>query len=519
MSVDEKLAAPRIIRTRIGVMTYLAPMEALTSEEPLLEFNSASEECLQSQEIQIVVDLARVPLLASTAMEALLAFQRRLVKLGGWLKVTNVNPTIREIFRITDFKDFISIIDPAGSFSTPHQPEHKQPTNQKLGDILIEQGLLTSERINDAITLQKKTGKRIGQILIDKGWVTEQQTLEALAEQLSLPYVKLKPGLFDPALTSLLEKHTLKRLRVLPLFKVFGLLFLATADPQAAPNIKEVEEFTGCQVRPVLAGREDILKSIASSTPENPHTEVLLNDLEDDFEVIATHEIQDYSLIDEMAAESPVINLINSLIQRAVHDQASDIHLEPSRTTSRIRFRIDGLLYEVMTPKIEMHPALVSRLKVMANLDIAEHRLPQDGRIQVHTQGRAVDLRFSSLPTLYGEKIVLRVLDKNQAILDIDKLGLTKNNVVSLKHLASRNHGLILVTGPTGSGKTTTLYAVINYLNSIEKHIVTIEDPVEYQMEIINQNEVKAHIGLAAIICQLFLRPGFARGRAKIRAI
>ena len=187
---------------------------------------------------------------------------------------------------------------------------------------------------------------------------------------------------------------------------------------------------------------------------------------------------------------------MNSIIQRAVHDGASDIHLEPFRTHSRIRFRIDGLLYEFTAPRVELHPALVSRLKVMANLDIAERRMPQDGRIQVHTQGRSVDLRFSSLPGLFGEKVVLRILDKNQAILDINKLNLSINNLAVFKNLLDANHGLILVTGPTGSGKTTSLYAALNHLKSIEKNIVTIEDPVEYQLDIINQNEVRDTIGL-----------------------
>jgi len=188
--------------------------------------------------------------------------------------------------------------------------------------------------------------------------------------------------------------------------------------------------------------------------------------------------------------------MVNSIIQRAVHDGASDIHIEPAKKICRVRFRIDGLLYEVMTPRLELNPAIVSRLKVMANLDISERRMPQDGRIQVHTQGRSIDLRFSSLPGLYGEKVVLRVLDKNQAILDVAKLGMVDSNLGAFKELLNRSYGLVLVTGPTGSGKTTTLYSAINYLNSIEKNIVTIEDPVEYQLDIINQNAVKEQIGL-----------------------
>jgi type IV pilus assembly protein PilB len=224
---------------------------------------------------------------------------------------------------------------------------------------------------------------------------------------------------------------------------------------------------------------------------------VLLESLAEDFQFVEAYQPDDSTIIDEIAAESPVINMVNSIIQRAVRDHASDIHIEPSRTMTRVRFRIDGLLYEIMTLRPDLQPAVVSRLKVMANLDIAEKRLPQDGRIQVHTQGRSIDLRFSSLPGLHGEKIVLRVLDKNQFILDIDKLGLAEQNLASFKELLSRSYGLILVTGPTGSGKTTTLYAALNYLNSIEKNIVTIEDPVEYQMDIVNQNPIKESIGLS----------------------
>ena len=230
------------------------------------------------------------------------------------------------------------------------------------------------------------------------------------------------------------------------------------------------------------------------------HKTILGTDLfdivEDDFQVMENKTPDDYSQIDELAEGSPVINMVNSVIQRAIRDGASDIHIEPARNKSRIRLRIDGVLYEFSTLKSELHASLVSRLKVMANLDIAERRLPQDGRIQVHTRGKQVDLRFSSLPGLFGEKVVLRVLDKNESLLDLNKLGMLDHNLDAYKRLLSKSYGLILATGPTGSGKTTSLYAALNYLNSIEKNIVTIEEPVEYQMEIINQNEVRENIGL-----------------------
>jgi type IV pilus assembly protein PilB len=308
--------------------------------------------------------------------------------------------------------------------------------------------------------------------------------------------VRLRAGLYDTVVVHLLDKESATRMRVLPLFKVRGVLSLATSDPQSIPINDEVEERTGCEVRPVLARREDILATINEAYSGNEYADTILDDVDDDFQVVENLVPDDYSVIDEMAEGSPVINLVNSVIQRAVRDGVSDIHIEPSRSKSRIRFRIDGVLYEVTAPRAELHPAIVSRLKVMANLDIAERRMPQDGRVQVHTQGRAVDLRFSSLPSLFGEKVVLRVLDKNQSLLDVNKLGMADGNLSLYKQLLARSYGLILATGPTGSGKTTSLYAALNYLNSIEKNIVTIEDPVEYQIEIVNQNEVREHIGL-----------------------
>ncbi len=496
MSATEEHIKAEIMHTQIGVMTYLAPKGVLSNESGIAELHESVNECLQAFETQIVIDLAKVQRLNSAALESLLDIQEKLVKVGGWLKVAQLNSLIREIFYITDFAEYVCMVEPEAGNDNEYYPKTSGDNKLRLGDILVERGLITEARISEAIRLQKKLDKRMGQIIIDKGWVSENDVLTALAQQLSVPFVSLRTGIYDPDIVEQLDVETATRLKVLPLFKVRGALSLATADPQAIHSFDEIEERLNCRVRPVLARREDILKTINEAYAGDRYTAELITEIDEDFEVIENTTPDDYSTIDEMAAESPVINLVNSIIQRAVHDGASDIHIEPSRTKSRVRYRIDGVLYEVMTPKSELHAALVSRLKVMANLDIAERRIPQDGRIQVHTQGRSVDLRFSSLPGLFGEKIVLRVLDKNQAILDVNKLGMTDDNLSCFKELLERSHGLILVTGPTGSGKTTSLYAALNYLNSIEKNIVTIEDPVEYQVEIVNQNEVKNKIGL-----------------------
>jgi type IV pilus assembly protein PilB len=492
MSAAKEAVATEILRSRIGVMTHLAPRSSLADEKTIGELRTEAESCLGQGDVQLVIDLAAVQLVNSAVLEALVDIQEQAMRLGGWLKLANPNPIVLDIFRISGLADYVNIMD-----VNPGDYQQPPAVPRKLGDILIARGLLTEERITEAIQIQKKSSRRLGQIFIDKGWVPEQEVLRALGEQLSVPYVRLRAGIHDPEIVALIDRSAAMRLQVLPLQKVRGELALATVDPQAIPAFDEVEQQVGCRVRPVLACREEILNAINDSYGGNIDTIGLISDVDEDFEVIESLVPDDYAAIDEMAEGSPVINLVNSLVQRAVRDGASDIHIEPSRSKSRVRFRIDGVLYEVTVLKAELHPAIVSRLKVMANLDIAERRLPQDGRIQVHTQGRAVDLRFSSLPGLFGEKIVLRVLDKNQSLLDVNKLGMNSGNLEAFKALLENSNGLILVTGPTGSGKTTSLYAALNYLNSIEKNIVTIEDPVEYQIDIVNQNEVHDNIGLS----------------------
>ncbi|MDD2799894.1 MAG: ATPase, T2SS/T4P/T4SS family [Methylobacter sp.] len=489
---------PEITRSRIGIDTYLAPSGSLADTLILKALETAVENCIAASETRLIIDFVHVPTVSSQVLDLLLNWRTLLLEKGGTLTIVNANAIILDVFNITEVIKYIHIVnrDNLGA-ATPLQPTSVPLQHQRLGDMLVAENLVTLDKIDKAYQLQSSTGKRLGAILIEKGWVSEIDLLKVLGKQLGIPYIYLRQGLWDPSTVKLIDKDICQRLKVLPLFKVNKRLFIATSDPQDLRALDEIKHRTGLAIKPVLAKNEDIVRQFNdSSSADNLNVADYLSDLEEDFEVVASQISEDYATIDELSSGSPVINLINALIQRAIRDGASDIHIEPARKKSRIRFRIDGVLYEVMNPSIDMYPALISRLKVMANLDISERRLPQDGRIQVNTQGRVVDLRFSSLPGIFGEKIVLRVLDKNKSLLDIDKLDMSLENQASFIRLLKRSHGLILVTGPTGSGKTTTLYAAINYLNSIEKSIVTIEDPVEYQVDIVNQNQVKDMIGL-----------------------
>lgn len=494
---DALMAAPHpsVLSTTLGQGVSLIPLEPLVGDvdEQLAEdLRRAVGHARVSGVVDVVLDLGRQKILSGTVLELFLELHDELQKAGCRLRVSNASALLREVLYVTGVEHKIGVVERGGDSESRGAATGKQ----QLGDILVSRGVLSVEKLIEGLRLQRESGKRLGEVLIEQGWVTDQEVLQALSQQLSVPEAVLRSGLFDPELATLIDRRALARLRVYPMFRVNNELTLATANPQNVPCLREVENLTGCRVRPVLVDLAGIQSAIDESPSGVELGSELIAEVDDDFEVVERNH-DDLDAIDNLAGDSPIINLVNSLIQRAVRDGASDLHIEPSRDMCRIRFRIDGVLYEAMTLRAELLPALVSRLKVMANLDISERRLPQDGRIQVVTQGRPVDLRFSSLPGLYGEKVVLRILDKRQAILELGKLGMATHNLDTYSSFLAKGHGLVLVTGPTGSGKTTSLYAALNSLNTLEKNIVTIEDPVEYQLDIVNQNEVRGNIGLS----------------------
>ncbi len=371
------------------------------------------------------------------------------------------------------------------------------PARKKVGEILVGQGRLTPEQLTDFLRIQKETKKPLGEILVDEEILTQEELMHLLGEQLGIQHIWLRKGLVDPRIVHLLPKDKAIFYQVIPMFCVNNVLYLATSDPNAIFVFNEVSKITNKEVQPVLCRTDDILEAVHECYQKEVGIDEVMASIDDAaIEVVRTEEEKEIKEISEMAEGSPVISLSNMILLKAIRDGASDIHLEREAKQFRVRIRIDGILYELMSPHIEMHQAVVSRLKVMSNLDIAERRLPQDGRFQVHADGRVVDVRFSSMRGIHGEKVALRILDKSKVVLDINYLGFDPEILKRLKSLLRKPYGLILACGPTGSGKTTTLYSAVTLLNTMEKNIVTIEDPVEYELEIINQNEVKDGIGL-----------------------
>lgn len=368
----------------------------------------------------------------------------------------------------------------------PNQDEPKP--RLRLGERLIEAGLLSEEELNSALQQQTEKKRFLGELLVELGLINEADLLPYLGEQMNCPTVKLREGVIDPETVQLLPREIAARLNVLVLFRVHNELTVAMANPQDLPAIDELEQITNCSIRPVLALQSQIEDLLPQCYEEGFSVDDVTADMDRD--AVTVHDDAfdlDAGGLDQLSEGSPIISLVNYIILQAVRSGASDIHIEPGMNHSIVRFRVDGQLREVLKPRKDFHPAIVSRVKVMGKMDIAEHRAPQDGRIHVIVEKREIDLRASTLPTVLGEKVVLRVLDRANVTFDLDKLGMQPHLLGQVKRMLNKPWGLILVTGPTGSGKTTTLYSAMELIKSVHTNIVTVEDPVEYQLERVNQ--------------------------------
>ena len=360
----------------------------------------------------------------------------------------------------------------------------------RLGEILIERKLISEEDLERALELQKERGDKLGKTLVDMGFVAMRDVLAALADQLGVPLVAIEGPPAVSAETEVLSPRFLRQSRCLPVGRDDHTVTLAMADPLDVETIAAVRKCTGLKVSIVLAAEQEVLDAIDKYYGQSARGETdLLAD--------GSEASEDLEHLRDMASEAPVIRQVNAIIAQAVEKRASDIHLEPFEKEFRIRYRVDGILYNQDPPPREMKAAMISRVKLMAKLNIAERRLPQDGRIKIKTLGREVDLRVSTLPTLYGESVVMRLLDRSAGdFYDLGRLGFDKHMFSRMEHFTSMPHGIFLVTGPTGSGKSTTLYSALKRINLSDKKIITIEDPVEYQIDGINQIHVNTQIGL-----------------------
>ena len=366
----------------------------------------------------------------------------------------------------------------------------------RLGEMLIDRNMLLPEQLEQALERQHVTGRRLGQILVEMGFVTPEEILELVSEQFETPHVWLRKGLVDPGIIRVLPKERASALKVIPMFKIHGNLTLGMANASDVFAMDDVQRITGCKVIAVQCREEDVDDAIREYYGSGLEMEDFVESFQESDLELNELPREDLAMVEEAAEGARIINLVNLTLVNAIRRGASDVHVEPDTSVSRIRYRIDGALQEVMAPRRDMHTAIVSRIKVMAKMDIAERRVPQDGRMRVTAEGKDVDLRVSTMPTVLGEKVVIRLLDKGKITLDINKIGFADDTLEGVKQMLRKPHGMILVTGPTGSGKTTTLYCGLSLISSIERNVVTIEDPVEYQLPIINQVQVQEDQGL-----------------------
>jgi len=390
--------------------------------------------------------------------------------------------------------------------------------SQRLGDLLVKEKVITQEQLEQATKLQKESQSRLASALVKLGFLTDEDVTNFLSRQYGVPAINLSYFEIDPAVVKLIPYETAKRYQILPLSRVGASLTIAMVDPTNVFAMDDIKFMTGFNIEPVVASESSIIEGIDKAygtTKEEELEQVMqsINEAGENPDVEVQDEEQELELreLEKAADEAPIVKLVNLVLTDAVKRGASDIHMEPYEKEFRVRFRMDGILHLIMNPPLKLKDAITSRLKIMAKLDISEKRLPQDGRImlkmQIGGKKKQLDFRVSTLPTLWGEKIVLRLLDKENLRLDMTKLGFEPESLVKFEKAILKPYGMVLVTGPTGSGKTNTLYSSISQLNQPDTNIMTAEDPVEFQLQGVNQVQMKEQIGLNfAAALRAFLR-------------
>lgn len=380
---------------------------------------------------------------------------------------------------------------------------------RRLGDMLVAKGYITLEQLESALSEQRdgQGAKLLGEVVLEREFCTEEQLLECLAIEFGVPFVRLENKLFDPKVFESIPREFIEKHTVLPLFRIRDVLTVAVAEPTNVFLLDQIRDLAGCEIQIAIASAKDIRRMVQTYLPNTKVFVIddIIDDAGGDAVELIEEEISDIGFDADVAGMSPVIRLVNYVIYNAVKDGASDIHIEPSERQLRVRNRVDGALFKALELPAHLAPAMASRIKIMANLDISERRLPQDGRIHVMMEGRPIDLRVSTLPAQFGEKVVIRILDNQNINVSLEQLGFSTEVLQLFRQQVELPNGIALVTGPTGSGKSTTLYAALNSVSSIEVNVCTVEDPIEFQLNLINQFQVQEKIGLtfAAVLRSL----------------
>lgn len=372
---------------------------------------------------------------------------------------------------------------------------------EKLGKIILDKGLISETQLREAEELQKKTGEKLSKILVKQGIIEEKKLIGALGEHLGIPPIDLTKLKIDGEVIELVPQNVCEFYSIIPVAKIGNALSVAMSDPLNVFAIDDIKLMTGMEIVPTIASEGDILEVLKHYYASKSGMTEVVDDVED---VESQEKKSDEMDLDKLTAEgdeAPVVKIVNIILKEAIEGKASDIHIEPFEHAISIRYRIDGVLHPRVSPPKALQNAIISRMKIMAKLDISERRLPQDGRFRIKLKGKNIDFRFSTLPCVFGEKIVMRILDKSSLNLDLAKLGFSPSSLAIFQEGLRRSYGMVLVTGPTGSGKTTTLYSALSQLNKPEHNIITVEDPVEYQLQGINQVQCNSEIGLTFAAC------------------